>query len=221
LVVAARVKPLPRPDRNAASHRFFVPKENAMYLGIRKPLAQALAGTALAVFILMILGGMVISCGSERWSVKTGTDPDSWQVDLSNPYFTSVQEMASFDRPGYLPPNNRIDFYETTAMYTFAYVIQYKRETDYDFHVCLTDDSGAVMIAEIPDPNCVGNGSPFKDWISNARAEFQSQFYVTTSWHYTFTPCWIFGVGFFDYAHSQTGHAPNYYEIHPVLDIAF
>jgi hypothetical protein len=28
-------------------------------------------------------------------------------------------------------------------------------------------------------------------------------------------------MGMFDYNHDQTGHAPNFVEIHPVLDIQF
>jgi hypothetical protein len=196
-------------------------KEIAMSRWIRGPLVQALTGSVLAIFILLVLGGIVVSCGSERWSVKTGSDPDSWMVDLSNPYYTTVTEMGSFDRPGYLPPNNRVDPYETMSYYTNAYLIQYKRESDQDYHLVLMDDNGSTMVAEIPYPNCVSNASPWKDWITSARAEMDSMFYVTTSFQYTFTPCAVFGVGFFDFDHGQTGKAPNIFELHPVLDIAF
>jgi hypothetical protein len=59
----------------------------------------------LALAVLVALGllgivGYVWDCGTERWSVKVGIDPDGWQVDLSNAVWTSVSEMNTFPGPG-------------------------------------------------------------------------------------------------------------------------
>jgi hypothetical protein len=160
-------------------------------------------------------------CGTERWSVKTGSDPDAPYIDQTSIWYTSVGEMGSWGRPGYLPPNNRIDPYETNVLYVEATLVKYKRETDRDYHLVLMDASGNNLIAEIPDPACVSGSSVFADGISNARYEFDSVFNVTTSFQNAYVPVQITGVGFFDFVHGQTGHAPNYVEIHPVLDIQF
>jgi hypothetical protein len=160
-------------------------------------------------------------CGVERWSVKTGTDPDAQFVDLSSVWPVAMSDMVSWLRPGYIPPNNRIDPYEDNLLYIEAFLVQYKLETDEDYHLVIVDGAGNTMIAEIPNPSCVAGSSPFADYIANARAEFDAAFTVSTSWRYTYTPVQIFGMGMFDYNHGQTGHAPNFVEIHPVLDIQF
>jgi hypothetical protein len=160
-------------------------------------------------------------CGTERWSVKTGTDPDVGTIDLSNPLYGSINRLCHWPRPHTLPSNNRIAPFETRAYVVMATLKQYILESDGDYHLVLKDDLGNSLIGEIPSPVCVANSSPFKPWITNARAEFDSAFRVTTSWHYTNTPVIVMGVAFFDFAHGQTGHAPNYVELHPVLDVQF
>ena len=77
------------------------------------------------------------------------------------------------------------------------------------------------MIAEIPDPVCVGAGSPFAPGIQNARSEFDARYTPTTSFQVANIPVEVMGVGFFDFQHGQTGVAPNGIELHPVLDVVF
>ena len=77
------------------------------------------------------------------------------------------------------------------------------------------------MVAEIPSPGCVGNGSPFAGSIASARAKFDSQFTATSSFQSANVPVQVTGVGFFDFAHGQHGAAPNVIELHPILDIVF
>jgi hypothetical protein len=177
---------------------------------------------------LMIVAGFVFfvpdfleACGTERWSVKTGTDPDAASVDLSYAWPTTVSEMSSWPRPGFIPRNNRVDPYEFIVWSVDATLIKFKSETDEDYHLVLMDDSGNTMIAEIPAPNCVGGQSPFVDYIANARFQFDSVFDVTGRFQDVSVPVTVTGVGFFDFAHGQTGRAPNLIELHPVLDIQF
>jgi len=208
---------------------------------LRNPrrLARALPHGALSVFLsgLAVLSVAVpwhgsdarraqadpppVGCGTERWPVKTGTDADAWSVDLWDVWPTSVAEMVAWPRPRSFPDNNRIDPYEFYIWTVNATLVEFKRETDLDYHLVLADDQGNTLVAEMPDPGCVGDGSPFADAIANARAEFDAAFHVTTTFQYAYVPVQVTGVAFFDIAHGQTGHAPNYVELHPVLDIQF
>lgn len=161
------------------------------------------------------------SCGVERWSVKTGTDPDAGLVDLNNPVPQTIAYLTGLPAPSSLPSNGRVQPTETTDFVVDATLIEYKLESDSDYHLVLTDSQGRTMIAEIPDPACVGSGSPFAADIRQARQEFDATYTATTSFKQTNVPVEIHGVGFFDYNHGQTGVAPNAIELHPVLDIVF
>ena len=161
------------------------------------------------------------SCGVERWSVKTGTDADSGQVNLSSMSPQTIVTMRSWTAPNPIPPNNRVSPYETTQWVMNATLVEYKLETDSDYHLVIEDASGNTMIAEIPDPACVGAGSPFTGGVQNARSVFDAKYNVTTSFQTANIPVQITGVGMFDFLHGQTGVAPNGIEIHPVLNIVF
>jgi len=164
------------------------------------------------------------TCGVERWSVKTGTDPDAALVDLNNPTPTTIAFLRSFtapaDPPG--PPlNARVAPAETTLYVVNATMTLYKKEADVDYHIVIQDSSGNTMVTEIPCPCCVGVGSPFAAGIANAREEFDARLTATPFFQSVSLPVQITGVGFFDFIHGQTGVAPNGIELHPILDIKF
>ena len=161
------------------------------------------------------------SCGVERWSVKTGTDADVGAVNLNNPVIQTISYLRGLTAPSTLPANNRIAPTEETMFVVDATLTQYKLETDSDYHLVIQDASGNTMISEIPDPACVGAGSPFASYIHTSRAQFDAKYSVTTSFQTANIPVQITGIGFFDFLHGQTGVAPNGIEIHPVLDIQF
>ena len=178
----------------------------------------------LVVFVLFL--GLTASpllgqCGVERWSVKTGTDPDAGLVNLSSSSSTTIVTMRSWTAPNPIPSNNRVSPYETTQWVLNATLTQYKLESDSDYHLVISDASGNTMIAEIPSPNCVGAGSPFGPGITSSRNVFDARFTATTSFQTANIPVQITGVGMFDFLHGQTGVAPNGIEIHPVLNIVF
>jgi hypothetical protein len=164
-------------------------------------------------------------CGKERWSVKTGTDPDAGSVNLTNPQTSTIAQLITLSPPNPLPPNNRFGPTENSVFVVTATLTDYKLEGgahgDSDYHLVLQDDQGNTMVAEIPFPGCVGDGSPFATQIANARAAFNAQFTATTSFQVANVPVQVTGVGFFDFAHGQRGAAPNVIELHPVLDIVF
>lgn len=161
------------------------------------------------------------SCGVERWAVKTGTDADINAVDINNPVIQSISYLRSLTAPSTLPANNRVAPTEDTVFVVDATLTQYKLETDSDYHLVIQDAAGNTMISEIPDPACVGAGSPFASYIQAARAQFDGKYSATTSFQTANIPVQITGVGFFDFLHGQTGVAPNGIELHPVLDIQF
>ncbi len=100
-------------------------------------------------------------------------------------------------------------------------LVEYKLETDSDYHLVLSDGNGHTMIAEIPDPTCVGSGSPLAGGITTARNEFDAKYKPTSSFQTANVPVTVTGVGFFDFLHGQTGVAPNGIELHAVQDVQF
>ena len=160
-------------------------------------------------------------CGVERWAVKTGTDSQAGQVNLT-PQDATVTGLDVLPTPSSLPASGRIAPTELQAVrLTNVTLVQYKLENDGDYHLVL-NQGGQTMIGEIPDPaNCVGSGSPFAAAIAQARAALDAKYTVSGSFQNANIPVTITGVGFFDAKHGQTGVAPNAIELHPVLGICF
>ncbi|HET9365182.1 MAG TPA: hypothetical protein VFP71_09270 [Candidatus Angelobacter sp.] len=175
----------------------------------------------LAVILLVVPSALLAQCGVERWSVKTGTDPDAGLVNLNSSSNTTIASMRALPAPSPIPSNNRVSPTETTEWLINATLTEYKLESDSDYHLVLADSSGNTMIVEIPSPTCVGAGSPFFSGIQNARSQFDAKFTATTSFQTANIPVQIKGVGMFDFLHGQTGVAPNGIELHPVLNIIF
>jgi hypothetical protein len=184
-------------------------------------LTDAAGHTATAPITLTVISP---TCGVERWSVKTGTDPDAALVNLANPVRTTILELGALpappDPPG--PPlNARIAPTETTIYVLNATMTLYKKEGDVDYHIVLDDGAGNTLIAEIPSPACVGPSSPFAAAIADARAKFDGLLTATPFFQTASMPVQMKGVGFFDFIHGQTGVAPDGIELHPVLEINF
>lgn len=165
-------------------------------------------------------------CGEERWSVKTGTDPDANLVNLNKPTMATIAEMIKLPAPSSQKldttyKNNRVKPYETSLYEIEATLTEYKLEDDSDYHLVIRDTSGRTMIVEIPKTDCLKQVSPFFNGIKNARKQFDAKFTVTDRFQTTNTHVLVTGVGFFDFLHGQTGVAPNGVELHPVLNITF
>jgi hypothetical protein len=161
------------------------------------------------------------SCGVERWSVKTGTDADAARINLQSTTQTTIASLDALPAPANLPANNRVQPTETTVYQIHATLTEFKLEADSDYHLVMSDGAGHTMITEIPDPSCVGAGSPLLSSIQKARGEFDAKYTATTSFKVVNVPVTVTGVGFFDFLHGQTGVAPNGIELHAVLDIQF
>ena len=176
---------------------------------------------AIVVGLALPASPLFARCGVERWAVKTGTDVDAAAVDLSATTPTDVGMLRRLQPPSPLPATRRIAPTELTVWVVDATLTAFKLETDQDYHLVLTDVSGRTMIVEIPDPACVGPGSPFASAIAQARAKFDVELTATPQFQKVSIPVRVTGVGFFDHLHGQRGVAPNGIELHPVLDIVF
>ena len=163
-------------------------------------------------------------CGHERWDVKTGQDPDAASVSLTASQTSTVLTLSGFKRPTALPPGNRANNVEKTVyQLTNVTLTQFRREgTDSDYHLVLKGGNN-TMIAEIPAPSCV-DGGPFLQAIKQARAALDAKFPGAEgmhNWTKANMPVTVKGVGFFDFAHQQTGASQNQIELHPVIAICF
>lgn len=192
---------------------------------MRRLLSASLLLWSLASLVLVPAIGQA-RCGRERWSVKTGTDHQATSIKLANQSPTTLKAMSLWHAPNPIPPRARVAPAETKVWVVNATLLKYKIEDDpssgdSDYHLVLSDSHGRRMIAEIPSPDCVGSSSPFADSIKSARSAFDAKFSPTGSFQTANAVVQIRGVGLFDFAHGQAGHAVNYVEIHPVLGITF
>jgi uncharacterized protein (TIGR03382 family) len=161
-----------------------------------------------------------LTCGVERWSVKTGTDPDAIFVNRQ-PQDATLAMLASFSPPASLPANGRVAPYEQQVYrLTGVMLTKYKLETDSDYHLIISDGS-QTMIAEIADPGCLGSTNPFLPYVQNARTSFDSRFSAMPFFQNANVTATLEGVGFFDFLHGQTGVAANGFELHPVTGLCF
>lgn len=160
-------------------------------------------------------------CGVERWAVKTFSDVDRDRVRL-DPVDATVESLASMIRPRRLPNARRVGPVEVTVYQVEARIVAWKPEDDGDIHLILAglQDRSATMIAEIPDPGCSGScRSGFAERYARARQAFET--WVNDPDRSEEAVVIVTGVGFFDRNHGQTGAAPNFIELHPVLSIQF
>jgi len=161
-------------------------------------------------------------CGTERWLVKTLADPDRDQVNL-HPSRTSVAELARLGRPNVLPGAGRAPGAERSTFTVEAYLAGWDPQKDGDIHLILADpkDQTVTLIAEIPDPNCSGAcSSGFAGAYAEARAVLQAGLARPNPEDRPLR-VEVTRVGFFDRNHGQTGAAPNFVELHPVLALRF
>jgi hypothetical protein len=142
-----------------------------------------------------------LTCGVERWTVKTLQD----RPRLLRARATTLAHLDGLPRPAYVPatrlPAER-HLYSVVAAVTLV-----REESDQDLHVVLRSGRGH-LIAEAPNaPFCTARATAYrKRQMRKARSRVR--------------PCArarVVGVAFFDYYHGQTGVAPNVIELHPIV----
>ena len=170
-------------------------------------------------------------CGTERWHIKTLDDLYAPTINYT-PQLVDVNYLRSVPIPsGYSSSNDTTRYapYETQVYTVRAVLLDWKKETDHDFHIVIGEvgTPSNTMIVEPPDQTC--NAA----CASNFGAQFQSVRDALTTCFNTQPPSSvqpfptsgvvvdITGVAYFDPLHGQTGVAPNGIEIHPILHIDF
>ena len=210
----AHPQPLPGSDKNYFNYISLA--QNSPLTVVMEKICKRVSVSQMT--LLKHSGGT--RCGVERWSVKTGTDPDVSKINMTSATPIQISELRGISTPSSLPPGARLVPVEATIYTVRANLLIKKSESDGDYHLVLADDSGNTMIAEVPNPNCVAAGSPFLAAVTKVRAAVDSNPQLVAGGSLKI-PVLVTGVGFFDFIHGQTGVAPNGIELHPVLDIQF
>src|SRR5689334_15089410 len=161
-----------------------------------------------------------VSCGIERWSVKTLADPAGRRLTLS-PRAATVRALRRKQVPGYLGLRRHFGV-ERTTFRVRAKLVEMKLEADSDIHLVVADPNrtSVTMIAELPSSSCNAGATPkARLEMADARKAFIASCGAASSGSFrklngTAT---VTGVGFFDQIHGQTGVAPNGIELHPVV----
>jgi hypothetical protein len=158
--------------------------------------AAAVAATSSAA----VAKASMVTCGTERWSVKTLKDhPSLFPVQT-----TTVHYLVTRPVPASLPPTRlpfELHVYIVTAAVTYMH-----SEADGDIHIVLMS-GGDRMIGESPSTGCT----------TGASAVRRSQMTAARSQVKVCVKAQVTGVAFFDFKHGQHGVAPNAIELHPIL----
>lgn len=138
-------------------------------------------------------------CGYDRWTVKTLQD----RPRLLPTKASSVSAIGVMPRPTSIASTREPQEHHVYSV--TADVVAIQPQTDGDMHVILSA-GGRTIIAEAPSLACTADARPFRRLqMQHARDSVRICRARAT------------GVLFFDLAAEQTGHSPNYAELHPLL----
>jgi hypothetical protein len=161
-----------------------------------------------------------LSCGGERWPVKTLSDRRARLVDF-HPRRTTVTRLRHKRQPHIEDNSPRRRGAERKTFRVRARLLKFAAFDDHDIHVVISEPGhrSRTMIVEFPNVRCNGARRSIKK-----RAMRRARRHLTAACgdpSASFTQlrgkATITGVGFFDLFHGQTGQAPNGIELHPVL----
>ena len=165
------------------------------------------------------------TCGTLRWSIKTGSDSASTGVSLL-PTLSTIATITAIASPSPFPSGSTPRTAPTeTTVYAFKDVnlIFARLEDDSDYHLVMSNGT-TTIITEVPYPGCV-SGGPWGCLISRARANVEAAIGVSNlqldMGHDHNLTVSVVGVGFWDEEHGQFDSAPNNVELHPILAICF
>ncbi|MGH7459667.1 MAG: hypothetical protein ACRERX_09355 [Pseudomonas sp.] len=160
-------------------------------------------------------------CGVQRWAVKTLSDVDRAAVQ-PRPVDTTIEALAAIPRPAGLPAHRRVAPHEITIYRVRGYLAAWDEQSDGDYHVVLfgLEDQRVSLIAEIPNPGCQSAcKSGFAGRYAAARQSLLTGLQELARRGEETVVLEVTGVGFFDHNHGQSGAAPNFFELHPVLTL--
>jgi len=169
--------------------------------------------------------------GEERWEEKVLTDSASKDIDFTaSTEYTKIQDIREIEHESVGDDDKRKDI-EFKTVEIKCKIKKYKfvggKKGDNDYHVVIfpVGKPEMTMVAEIPDPTCDNvKSSKYKNKYKKARKFIDthstmrigsSQWFGMEDRTYT-----IYGVLFRDQKHGvQPEQAPNFIEIHPILNI--
>jgi Secretion system C-terminal sorting domain len=168
--------------------------------------------------------GILFSCGTERWAVKTCYDADTVNINFNLIVPSSVAYQRGLPTPT-LPPqgDNTTRLASEDTVYSLdCNLIETKVESDSDYHVVISTlgNASETMDAEVVNPGCpnIANTSRYKA-LSTLFTWYRNWVGIPGSYKPINVPVHIVGVGFYDFLHGSTGAAPQGREIHPVLSM--
>jgi hypothetical protein len=157
-------------------------------------------------------------CGVELADIKHLTDPAASSINFT-PQDATVAQLGAIPAPSHAPSTRTAQ--EKVVYRLNVHLQKAKLEDDSDIHLVIDDGAGHSMISELPAAQCE-SGAVHESDIDQARADFVhacglpgSSSFSTLGGNATLT-----GVFFFDVPHGQTGAAPNYAELHPLLSFS-
>jgi hypothetical protein len=184
-------------------------------------------GQLVLAFVFVACSGPTYAdcVGKQRWDVKTAADNDAKRI-VASPEKTTIAKLVQLKRPPALKRTSpRTKGTEEHVYVLEATLVKFFSEADQDRHLVLRSGE-RFMVAEIPDLRCVPSTARFRGGIQRVRAKFGNEFKrpdgtPRKSQQVVNRRVRITGVGFFDSPHIVTNAAPNFIELHPVLDIVF
>jgi hypothetical protein len=161
-----------------------------------------------------------VTCGSERWTVKTLTDSGARRVSFT-PKPSTVADLRDIEPPDV----GRHDPRQLGEFSTYRLKVRlrsFKIAEDSDVHLVVADptDTSKTMIVELPNAGCTRKAGPSarrrmaaarRSLTASCGAPGHSKFTLLTG------TASVTGVAFFDLIHGQRGVAPNGIELHPLL----
>jgi hypothetical protein len=164
-----------------------------------------------------------LSCGVERWFVKTLADQDAAAVSLSDVTAISIHDLDALPSHCEAGPDRRSYPEEFRVFEIFGRVIFVAREDDHDYHVVLEDpdDTTSSVVTELADTMCSGAAmSPHLAALRTVEGMFASVLNGAAPTSLVGAMVRIRGVGFYDFDHNQRGRSKNCIELHPIVFIS-
>jgi hypothetical protein len=164
----------------------------------------------------------VTVCGTERWDVKTLTDPLATSVGFDHVTDLTVSRLGKLKRGSEIPSRRTKEKHVYRVKVLLDSLPNRKlgfkiEKTDSDIHLAVRDSSGATMVAEFPNKGCTA-GAQHRAAMEEARKTLITACGPpNASFRELKGEAIITGVLFFDFFHHQRGAAPNVAELHPVL----
>lgn len=164
-----------------------------------------------------------LSCGVERWFVKTLADQDAGTVNLSDVTAVSIHDLNALPSHCEAGPDRRSFPEEFRVFEISGRVIFVAHEDDRDYHLAVEDpiDSTSSVVTELADTMCAGAVmSPHLAALRSVEGMFVSVLNGASPTSLVGTMVRIRGVGFYDFDHNQRGRSKNCIELHPIVFIS-